>query len=244
MIQVIHRALDILELLDKEPEIPKTLAEISGSLNLNPGTCANIIKTLITRNYIEKLDKQKTYTLGPLSYKLGGDESYKKHLIDAAKEELEKLTRKINETTLVSILSADMRISVVIAEGANDLAVQSNLIKKAYGTATGRLLISYLSDPELEKFVDKYGLPEPTHWKEIKSRKRLNEELQTIRANNYSLHITDSQIIGLAVPVYMDINVIASLGVYMPLFRFTNWKEGEILKMLHNTSKKISLKLI
>lgn len=243
MIQVIHRALDILEILGKEPQTPKTLAEISGSLNLNAGTCANIIKTLISRSYIEKLDKQKAYTLGPLSYKLGGEDSYKKHLIDAAKEELEKLTKKINESTLLGILNGDTRVSVVIAEGSNDLTVQSNLIKKAYHTATGRLLIAYLSDPELEKFIDKYGLPEPTHWKEVKSRKKLYKELNFIRTNNYSYHITDSQIIGIAVPVYKDVNVIASLGVYMPLFRYKNWKEGEILKMLHNTAKKISLKI-
>ncbi len=241
MIQVINRAFDILELIAKAP---KTLSEIATELNLNAGTCANIIKTMTERRYIDKLDNKKGYRLGAMAYNLPGNNNYDKDLIIAANEELHKLTKKINESTLLGVLNGDTRVSVVIAEGSSDLTVQSNLIKKAYSTATGRLLISYLSDPEIEKFVDKYGLPEPSHWKEVKSRKKLYEELRTIRTNKYSHHTTDSQVIGLAVPVYKDVNVIASLGVYMPLFRYTNWKEGEILEMLHNTSKKISLKLI
>ena len=55
MIQVINRALDILELIAEEPEKQKSLSEISEKLDLNSGTCANIIKTLVSRNYINKI---------------------------------------------------------------------------------------------------------------------------------------------------------------------------------------------
>lgn len=243
MIQVIHRALDILELLGKEPHTPKTLSEIAGQLKLNPGTCANIIKTLISRHYIDKLDKHKGYILGALSYQLTGADTYKKHLIDAAKEHLEGLTRKINESTLLGILSGDTRVSVLIAEGSNDLTVQSNLIKKAYNTATGRLLIAYLPDAELEKFIDKYGIPGEADWKEANSGRKLLRELTAIRTGKHSYHITDSQIIGLAVPVYKAENVVASLGIYMPLLRYKKWKHADILKLLYSTAKAISLKL-
>lgn len=243
MIQVIHRALDILELLAKEPQIPKTLGEISGGLNLNAGTCANIIKTLTARHYIEKLDKQKGYMLGALAYKLTGENAYKKHLVDAAKDELEKLTVKINESTVMGVLNGDTRVAVVVVEGSNNLTVQSNLIKKAYDTATGRLLIAHLANIELEKFIGKYGLPGQAYWKEVKSKKRLLEELGAIRSKKFSYHVTDSQIIGIGVPVYEGATVVASVGVYMPLSRYKNWKQADLLKLLNGTAAAVGSKL-
>jgi DNA-binding IclR family transcriptional regulator len=242
MIQVINRAFDMLEYIAKDRDKPKALSEIAGDLTLNAGTCANILKTMVHRNYVQKVDKQG-YILGPLFYKLAGENSYRKHLVDAAKGEMEKLTKKVNESTILGVLNGDTRISVLIVEASNDLSVQSNQLKKAYNTSTGRLLIASLSEPELEKFINKYGLPEASLWKEVKSRKKLLEELELIRVNQYTSHVTDSQIIGLAAPVYQGMNVVASLGVYMPLFRYKNWKKGEVVKMLQATAKKISRNL-
>jgi len=59
MIQVIGKALDILELLAKDPDKVLTLSEVANTFNLNHGTCANIIKTLVDRNYVEKLPAKK-----------------------------------------------------------------------------------------------------------------------------------------------------------------------------------------
>src|SRR5574340_1645545 len=102
MIQVINRALDILEFLASEPERPKSLSEIAEKLDLNSGTCANIIKTLVNRRYVEKLDKKRGYFLGAKAYGLTGNDGYKKDLIGAAKEILEGLTKKLNENSLLA----------------------------------------------------------------------------------------------------------------------------------------------
>src|SRR5690348_4773415 len=113
MIQVINRALDILEFLASEPDQHRGLGEISAELNLNNGTCANIIKTLVERKYVEKLDKKKGYCLGAKAYGLTGNEGYKKDLTKAAKEELTQLTKKINENSLLAVLDKDMRSVLV-----------------------------------------------------------------------------------------------------------------------------------
>ena len=47
MIQVINRALNILEILAQEPDKEFGLSEISTTVELNAGTCANILKTLV-----------------------------------------------------------------------------------------------------------------------------------------------------------------------------------------------------
>ena len=50
MIQVIHRALNILELIARDRNKEYGLSEIADRLGLNHGTCANIIKTLVVRS--------------------------------------------------------------------------------------------------------------------------------------------------------------------------------------------------
>lgn len=50
MIQVIHRALDILEYISQGPKKEFSLGEIAEYTGLNSSTYANIIKTLVKRN--------------------------------------------------------------------------------------------------------------------------------------------------------------------------------------------------
>jgi DNA-binding IclR family transcriptional regulator len=71
MIQVIHRALNIMEYIATDPDRPKELGDIAEDLKLHAATCANIIKTLVTRQYLVKLEKQKGYLLGPMFYRMG-----------------------------------------------------------------------------------------------------------------------------------------------------------------------------
>jgi DNA-binding IclR family transcriptional regulator len=72
MIQVLHRAFDILELCASDKEKAHTLSEIAEKLQLNPTTCANIIKTMVTRNYLEQVGYKKGYRLGAKAFHLTG----------------------------------------------------------------------------------------------------------------------------------------------------------------------------
>ena len=49
MILVLGKALNILDLLGKTPNREMALGEIAAALNMDRGTCANIIKTLADR---------------------------------------------------------------------------------------------------------------------------------------------------------------------------------------------------
>ena len=53
MIKVIDKALNILELLANEQNKKFQLGEIADTLKMDHGTCANIIKTLAARGYVD-----------------------------------------------------------------------------------------------------------------------------------------------------------------------------------------------
>jgi len=232
-----------LEYIAREPEKPKSLGEIAGHLDLNAGTCANIIKTMVTRRYIEKIDKQKGYCLGSMAYRLTGNDGYQKRLVDAAREEMEMLTRKTNENSLLCMISDDMRVVIHKVQSDNDLQANTAREKRVYDTSSGRLLIAFMGEEELEKFIEKYGLPSKNEWDGVSDKKSLFKQISKIRKDGYASQITSNQIIGLAFPVHQGERIMASLSVYMPVIRYNNANQSNILKQIQKAADRISEKL-
>ena len=63
-IKVIEKALNILELLASEESREFPLGEIADTLNMDHGTCSNIIKTLASRGYINQKGPRCGYKFG------------------------------------------------------------------------------------------------------------------------------------------------------------------------------------
>jgi DNA-binding IclR family transcriptional regulator len=244
MIQVINRALDIIEFVAEDAQRPKLLSEIAIRLNFKPGTCANIVKTLVTRGYLEKTEIQKGYTLGNKIFTLSGNTGYKKELIEAAAAEMGKLTQRINENTLLAVLSGENRL--VIHKMNSKQQVQANTPdeKKAYDSSTGRLLIAMLTDKELVRFVSRFGLPSANLWKEASTEKKFYTQINLIREQGYALIEDTVQIVGFAAPVKRKDKTVASISIYLPAFRYNEKTKNDLIKNGLATAKNISVKLI
>ncbi|MBV9986904.1 MAG: IclR family transcriptional regulator [Chitinophagaceae bacterium] len=243
MIQVIHRAFDILEFVARDAERPKLLSEIATGLQLKPGTCANIVKTLTGRGYLEKLEAQKGYLLGKQAFALPGSQGQQQALIDIADREMEKIRTAIHENSLLGILKGENRL--VIHRKNSDQLVQAHTPdeKKAYDSSTGRLLIAMQTDEQLKKFIQRFGLPPAALWPHAHTKNRFFEQVEKIRSNGYALIEDSVQIVGLAAPVYKDGRVIASLSIYMPSFRFNSSIKAKMLKLAVTAARKISAEL-
>ena len=90
MIQVLNRAFDILELVAIKRDSDIGLSEIADTLGLNHGTCANIIKTMISREYIEKTSSRGGYRLGSRCQYLTENFSFKNELLLSSVELMER----------------------------------------------------------------------------------------------------------------------------------------------------------
>jgi DNA-binding IclR family transcriptional regulator len=243
MIQVIHRAFDILELIAQDAEQPKSLSEISNALKLNSGTCANIIKTMVDRRYIDKVANKKGFVLGVSAYNLVGGDAYKKKLVDIARIEMEALTGKLNENSELTILHENKRVVLLRISSDHDLQVRAASERIAYDTASGRMLLATLPEVEQLQFIEKYGLPSAEEWKEATTLPRLKKQLQQIMKDGYSIVNTSEQVIGIAVPLYKNGKRVAGLGVYMPLYRYEKYNKKAILKSILQSAKDISMRL-
>ncbi|HEY0668896.1 MAG TPA: IclR family transcriptional regulator C-terminal domain-containing protein [Sphingobacteriaceae bacterium] len=244
MIQVLHRAFDILEFIALEPESPKALGEIADKFGLNHATCANIMKTMVTRRYLVQKGPKKGYTLGPKAYSLTGNAAYKKDIVEAARLPMEKLTQNLNESCVLAILHENKRTIIYRTSAEQDLQVRTADEKHAYDSASGRMLVSMLTDIELDRFLKKYGLPSKEMWAEASTRAGMLAEVKKIRSEKLATQVTmNKQIIGLAVPVYKANRIIASLSVYMPDYRYMQADKVKIWERLQTAAQTISQKL-
>lgn len=239
MIQVIHRAFNILELLARQPERIFSLTDISQTLKLNPSTCANILKTMADRHYVDRVGDRKGYMLGPMAYQLTGNDSFKRDLVAAAEGPMYRLTEQLNETSVLGVIRGTKRITIYDVASTQALHVRSSQERSVYETATGRLLLSFYGPAEREAFIQQAGLPEPKVWPEIESREYLEQALDKIRRDELAMTKSASHIVGLAVPVRRKENVIASLSVFLPDSRFNAVRKKEIVTALRRSAAEI-----
>ncbi|WP_257669415.1 IclR family transcriptional regulator [Parapedobacter tibetensis] len=245
MIQVINRALNILEYIAKNKDRACSLTEIAESMGLNLPTCANILKTLVDANYLEHLGRKKGYKLGPMVYQLTGDLSYNQNLLQVAKPEMEKLTEKLNESCILGIIRNQKRFILHTVNSDQDLQVRSKTERDIYETASGRMLLAFLPEKERVALISNIGLPRPEIWKGIKNTKQLEAAFQKIREERLVTTLSPSHIVGLAVPIEKNGMVVASLSVFLPESRYN--RKGNvkpITEELINTGERVNKHLM
>ena len=240
---MLNRAFDIIEFIGRNPKKIYSLTEIADETGLNQATCANILKTLVKRNYIEQLGHKKGYKLGFMVFSLSGEKNYDKELIKAASAVMEQVTNELKETCILAILKNDRRVCLHQTSVYNELSVSTSIDKEAYNSASGRLLIAMLDTEGIERYIEKYGLPSETVWGGVRDKSTLLQALNEIQQQGVARQQTRQYIVGLAIPVYRIDRVVAALSVYLPESRSTPAFEKKIIRLLRVAAKEISKQL-
>lgn len=244
MVQVIIKAFDILEMVARQNGQAVSLPEIAEGLQLNQATAANIIKTMVAKNYLEHIGKKKGYRLGPMAFQLTNEVAYGQDLVTSAKEPMEQLTERLNETCILGTLRNYKRYILHVVNSNQDIQVRIRSERSVYETASGRLLLAYLSDKERERFLQHNGLPDKTLWEEAATVEGLMEALAKIREDGMAMtHFKNNHVVGFAVPVTVNKQVVAGLSIFLPEYRFSAAKRKEIIQGLREAVAVINRKL-
>jgi IclR family transcriptional regulator, KDG regulon repressor len=244
MVQVLIKAFDIIELVVQRNGQAISLTEISDELQLNQATAANIINTMVSRGYLEHIGKKKGYRLGPSAYRLTNEIPYEQDLVNTARPIMEALTAQLNESSILGVLRNNKRYILHAINSAQEIQVQMRSERNIYETATGRLLLAYLSEKDLDRFIQHTGLPDATLWEEATTKEGLFKVLNDIR--NAGLVLTNMHnrdVKGFAVPIFVREQVVASLSIFAPEYRCSALREKEIIQFLKNSGRTISERL-
>ena len=242
MIKVLHKVFDIFEFLAETPEQPRALTDIAIRLGQHPATCANILKTMVSRHYVEQIAPKKGYLLGPALFQISRQAPYRKDLIAAAEPLMAELAKTVNETVLLVTLRLGRRFILSQIDGQRQIQVgpQALIENTLYETATGRLLLAYLPERDAEKLVTAQGLP-GSKWPEAATLAAFKKALANIRKTGWVCHAPNEEVVGLAFPIRNRRDeVTAALGLFLPRFRFKGAHEKKVLAGLRQTAAAIS----
>ncbi|NMA47519.1 MAG: IclR family transcriptional regulator [Lentisphaerae bacterium] len=233
-IQVLERALLLLEVLARQDGEPVALGKLAELTGLKTPTAARIMATLLRMGYVVQEGRRKGYALGEMAYALGSNGTNAGPLLSAAKAAMADFARDTGEYVCLSVLRGERRVIVHQVLGTH--AVQINLsdialAESPWRTNSGKMLLAHLPDEELERRLSAhFG---PTDAAQIPSQRR---RLQALR--NEKLHIEEhhNETSSVVAPVRQHGVVIAVLGAFMPTYRFVAAHRQAILDAMRRTA--------
>lgn len=233
------RVLSILQLLATNPE-GFTLTEIAKEIDSPKSTILPIIRTMVEQKFVNTKDNSH-YVLGLSSYIVGSAYSSNITAFEFIKDEMRSVVQNTGEICQMGIIEGSNVLYVAKEEPDEQIRLVSYVGKRLplYCTAIGKSLILEKDIEEIKKMYPD-GLKAYTDTT-ITDFKVLEKELKASRELGYTRDFAEitEHVSCLSVPLKKGNDIIASISVSTPSFRFTKEKEEAIIKQLEEKQKQI-----
>jgi DNA-binding IclR family transcriptional regulator len=203
-VQVIHRALDILEQLSQSSK-PIGPTEISKSTGISKSTVCRLLSTLQARSYVEKRSPDGKYSIGPKLIALVSRHIGSLELQTEARPYLSLLASDLNLTTHLGILDGNEVIYVEKLDHipTKQLYSQIGYRVPAYCSSLGKCLLSRYSGEDLKNIMGCSSFRIYTR-NTIPNIEALKEQLRRIRDEGWAMDNEEYEVGHMCVgaPVY------------------------------------------
>jgi IclR family pca regulon transcriptional regulator len=163
-----------------------TLADMSRATGLTRATVRRLLLTLVALGFV--CTDGRTFELTPRVLDLGFAYVSSLQLPDIAQPFMEALSDRVHESVSASVLDGSQIVYVARVNTQRimgiSLAIGSRL--PAAWTSMGRVLLSGLSDAQLDEFLDGLVVSGPTQ-QSINNIEALRSEIHTVRSQGYAL---------------------------------------------------------
>ena len=253
MIAVIQKAMKILSIISDAGGSAVSLGRIAEETGYPKPTCARILATLCEDGYAVRVSHTEGYRLGPGLYYLTRYGRYEERLVELCDPVLRWLEKKSGATAVLSVIQSGRKFIIDYSDRVQHLFGENTRIRVGdiYRTATGRAILSHMSDAELREIYGRYGNPEPHHWDRVSSYESLVEALAEIRGQK--VVVSDAinarrhqNARGYAKPLFHHGSCIGAIGVAVEaslLDDMTAEREGEIASLLERGVREIQRRL-
>jgi len=245
-IQSIERAFEIIETLAVEPK-GLSITELSKRLALHKSTVHRILRTLLSRGYVEKDSESMRYKLGVKFVEISSLYLNSIELKTEAHPYLRELVNILGTTVHLAILDKGEVVYIDKVEQVNSIRLYSSIGKRvpAYCTALGKILLTKFSDDDILKILNEIGLKRFTQ-NTITDPKKVLEEIQQARKFGWAVDNEEFQdgIRCISAPIYdYRGELIAAISASAPKHIFTPDRDQEVAKKVVETAKKVSYRL-
>lgn len=241
-VKSLEKSVDIIEALNRLHSAE--LREISAELDMNKSTIHNHLSTLLEQDYVVKDGNE--YQLSLKFLHIGGTLRKEFEVFDAAKPRIDQLA--LNTGELVTLATPDRGLAVILyrAKGKKAVDIDTHVGGEVtlHNSALGKAILAHLSRPQIEKCIEKHGLPAVTP-NTITDRETLYDELETIRERGYAFDDEERwrglRCIGLPI-LTDDGDVKGAISLSAPKSRMDDdTKREEYVDAVQNTANIIEL---
>ena len=215
------RTIAILETLSQYQHI--NLENLAKETKLPKATLLRFLSTLVSLGYVYR-DPTDLYSLTLKLFSLGSHGLEHIDFISLANPVAQKLCAQLGETVHMGVLEGKTAVYVLKKESSFTIRMYSRVGKTIplYCTAIGKVLLSDMSEHELQQYLGKVTL-KPFTPNTIKDEQSLRFELEKVRTQGWASDDEEHEIgtlcIGAPIRDYTG-KVIAAMSVSWPLFRF------------------------
>ena len=241
-VQSIDRAVAILECFSEENKEYR-LSEISEKLDLNKSTVHGIITTLKYHGFVSQDEETQKYKLGIRFIEFGQLVVNSIIIRDAASPVIDELCGRIDETVHIGMLDGLDIVWIEKKECTKSVKISTKIGGRlpAYTTADGKVLLSYLEEGKLKKYLPK-KIPQFTK-NTITRKADFVKRLIEIKKNGYAIDNEEfvEGIKCVAAPIFdHNGNAKFCLSTTAPAFRMNDEKILDLVAVIKEAADEIS----
>jgi len=246
IVRSVLKALDVLEAFTRGEHV-LGVTDLSKSLGIPKSTTYNLLATLKSRGYVEEDPQTSRYSLGVRFLELSQAVRANVEIRDRATALLRELAQRCREAVYLTVLHDDHSVYIYSIEAPGRLLAPAAVGRRAplHCTAVGKAKMAFLHDEEVDRIIQRVGLPAFTP-NTITQPEQLKAELAVIRQRGYAVdneeHEVGIRCVG--APIRDDTGeVIASCSVSGPSGRLTDQRIAELAPEVMRVANAISQRL-
>lgn len=222
------------------------VSELADEVGMPKSTVHDHLRTLTEAEYL--VNQNGTYHVGARFLELGGFARSQMKLYQVASPEIKKLAAETGEHANLMIEEHGMGIFLNKAKGSDAVTLDTHIGKRVHlhTTAMGKAILSGLPNVEVDRIIDRHGLPGVTE-KTITDSDTLKAELLEIRERGYAID-DEERVLGMrcvAAPICdEDDRPLGAISVSGPTNRFDTEAFGdEIPQSVLSTANVIEVNM-
>jgi DNA-binding IclR family transcriptional regulator len=242
-VQSIGRAFAILEEVARNRE-GISLAELAKRVGLHNSTTFHLVKTMASLGYVRQIKDTKRYRIGRPLFALAAGALDEIEMVSMATPVLDDLSRETGESSHFATRMSDA--VVVMARtpgpGAFQLTERMGVVRPAYCTALGKVILAALRPDQLDRYLDRVEL-KPLTQNTITERGRLLQEIAEIRSAGIAFDDCefDSELRCAAMPIFdFSGKVVGAIGISGPVWRLSIQALRSRARSLEAAAKRLS----
>lgn len=239
----LDRAFEVLEVLSEERE-GLNLAALTRRTGIPKSTLYRILMTLRSRACVFFNDERKTYRLGLRLWELGSAYLDQSDLYTVAVRYMKELAEACKESIFLGVMHGGEVTYVRRMESPESVMAVQKLGQRApaYCTATGRAMLAFMSEHEVERILDEQELEafsprtdtDPAHLRSALARVR--EEGVAVVDGEYN-----PQLLCVAAPVWDATHqAVAALTVAMLSAQSSDERVQTAAREVRHVAKRLS----